>query len=118
MITLCLAHDIHAGTPNGCPKANHCMRHTLLRNRLIQAEAPITGAVCSTNDYLLYWDAASDHIPGATKMIEDDDDCHHCGQDADDCDEDQSGICSTCNGSGEGQYEGATCYRCHGRGVR
>ncbi len=26
-------------------------------------------------------------------------------------------ICSQCNGSGEGQYDGSTCYTCHGSGV-
>lgn len=26
-------------------------------------------------------------------------------------------LCGSCNGSGEGQHEGTTCYRCKGRGV-
>jgi hypothetical protein len=25
-------------------------------------------------------------------------------------------ICSQCNGSGEGQYDGTKCHRCHGKG--
>lgn len=30
-------------------------------------------------------------------------------------DEDQ--ICSGCSGCGEGQYEGTSCYKCHGSGI-
>ena len=26
-------------------------------------------------------------------------------------------ICSRCSGSGEGMYDGSTCYKCHGSGV-
>lgn len=26
------------------------------------------------------------------------------------------GICPTCSGSGEGRYEGSTCYACKGKG--
>jgi len=35
--------------------------------------------------------------------------------DEDEDDEDE--ICSGCSGSGEGMYDGSTCYKCHGRGV-
>jgi len=35
----------------------------------------------------------------------------------DDEDEDEeSGICGACNGSGEGMYDGSTCYSCGGAG--
>jgi len=27
-------------------------------------------------------------------------------------------ICTNCNGSGEGQYDGATCHYCKGRGTQ
>ena len=30
--------------------------------------------------------------------------------------DDESGICSACNGSGEGYSEGATCSKCKGKG--
>lgn len=26
-------------------------------------------------------------------------------------------VCTRCNGSGEGQFDGAVCTRCHGRGT-
>ena len=29
---------------------------------------------------------------------------------------DEPGICPACNGSGEGQFEGTTCYHCKGKG--
>ena len=29
----------------------------------------------------------------------------------------ESGICPTCNGSGEGQHEGTTCPKCKGSGA-
>jgi DnaJ-class molecular chaperone len=32
-------------------------------------------------------------------------------------DEDEDQICSGCSGCGEGQYEGTSCYKCHGSGV-
>ena len=35
----------------------------------------------------------------------------------DDTDIDEDDICSACSGSGEGMYDGSTCYKCHGRGV-
>jgi len=31
-------------------------------------------------------------------------------------DEDEEGVCSSCNGSGEGMYDGSTCHECGGRG--
>jgi hypothetical protein len=31
--------------------------------------------------------------------------------------DDEDEICSGCSGSGEGMYDGSTCYKCHGRGV-
>jgi hypothetical protein len=31
-------------------------------------------------------------------------------------DDDEDDICSACNGSGEGMYDGSTCYKCHGYG--
>ena len=34
----------------------------------------------------------------------------------DDQDDSEPGICPTCNGSGEGQHEGTTCYQCKGAG--
>lgn len=36
-------------------------------------------------------------------------------RDAED-DDDEDDICSACNGSGEGMYDGSTCYKCHGHG--
>ena len=35
----------------------------------------------------------------------------------DDEDEDCDDICPSCNGSGEGMYDGTRCSRCKGRGV-
>ena len=32
--------------------------------------------------------------------------------------DDEPGICPTCNGSGEGMFDGATCSDCRGRGER
>lgn len=32
-------------------------------------------------------------------------------------DDDEDEICSGCSGSGEGVYDGSTCYKCKGRGV-
>jgi hypothetical protein len=32
-------------------------------------------------------------------------------------DDDEDEICSGCSGSGEGMYDGSTCYKCHGSGV-
>jgi DnaJ-class molecular chaperone len=43
-------------------------------------------------------------------MCEEDDD-----QPLDDEYEDE--ICSACSGSGEGMYDGSTCYKCHGSGI-
>lgn len=37
------------------------------------------------------------------------------GTDLDDDYEDE--ICSSCSGSGEGMYDGSTCYKCKGSGV-
>ena len=34
----------------------------------------------------------------------------------DDENEDEGGYCLSCNGSGEGAYDGSTCRTCHGRG--
>lgn len=31
--------------------------------------------------------------------------------------EDEDEICSGCSGSGEGMYDGSSCYKCHGSGV-
>ena len=31
-------------------------------------------------------------------------------------DDDDEPICGACNGSGEGMYDGSTCYKCHGYG--
>ena len=31
--------------------------------------------------------------------------------------DDEEEICSGCSGSGEGMYDGSTCYKCHGSGV-
>lgn len=39
----------------------------------------------------------------------------HCGDLHQEDDEDE--ICSGCSGSGEGMYDGSTCYKCHGSGV-
>ena len=30
---------------------------------------------------------------------------------------DENPICTDCNGSGEGMYDGTTCHTCHGRGT-
>ena len=30
--------------------------------------------------------------------------------------DDEPGLCPTCNGSGEGRYEGTNCYACKGKG--
>jgi hypothetical protein len=35
---------------------------------------------------------------------------------ADDGTDSEPGICPACNGSGEGQHEGTTCYSCKGAG--
>lgn len=35
---------------------------------------------------------------------------------ADDESDSEPGICPACNGSGEGQHEGTTCYQCKGAG--
>jgi DnaJ-class molecular chaperone len=32
-------------------------------------------------------------------------------------DEDEDQICSGCSGSGEGMYDGSSCYKCHGSGI-
>lgn len=32
-------------------------------------------------------------------------------------DDDEYPICSGCSGSGEGMYDGSSCYKCHGSGV-
>lgn len=53
-ITLCLGHDVRTDRP-GCPKANDCLRHRALWARQFPAEAPITGAACSTLDYALFF---------------------------------------------------------------
>lgn len=37
---------------------------------------------------------------------------------SDDDDEDDEGYCTTCAGTGEGQYDGASCRACGGKGVR
>jgi len=37
--------------------------------------------------------------------------------DSDDDSDDEPELCSACNGSGEGQYEGSRCYVCHGKGT-
>lgn len=37
-------------------------------------------------------------------------------QDDDTTDNDEY-LCAQCNGSGEGQYDGTTCWRCKGRGT-
>lgn len=34
----------------------------------------------------------------------------------DEYDEDEDHICPACNGSGEGMYDGSTCYKCGGTG--
>jgi DnaJ-class molecular chaperone len=31
--------------------------------------------------------------------------------------DDEDEICSACSGSGEGMWDGSTCYKCRGRGV-
>ena len=31
--------------------------------------------------------------------------------------EEEEDICSACNGSGEGMYDGSTCYKCRGAGI-
>jgi RecJ-like exonuclease len=36
--------------------------------------------------------------------------------DEDDYDDDETMICPACSGSGEGRYEGETCYKCDGYG--
>lgn len=38
-----------------------------------------------------------------------------CDDEDDDDDTDNGNICPTCNGSGEGMYDGTTCPTCHGR---
>jgi len=35
---------------------------------------------------------------------------------SDDGPDSEPGICPACNGSGEGQHEGTTCYQCKGAG--
>lgn len=40
---------------------------------------------------------------------------HSCGECEDGI---YDGLCSVCNGSGEGQYDGSTCHSCHGKGTQ
>lgn len=37
-------------------------------------------------------------------------------EDIDTEDDDDEHICPACNGSGEGMYDGSSCYKCHGTG--
>jgi hypothetical protein len=48
-----------------------------------------------------------------TPMIDEEDNEDYTNDDIDDGDED----CSWCGGCGEGDYDGASCRRCHGTGV-
>jgi hypothetical protein len=48
-------------------------------------------------------------------MIEDDDDYEDPCEELDPDEYDDT--CTWCNGCGEGDYDGATCRRCHGTGV-
>ena len=43
-------------------------------------------------------------------MIDEDDDIEE-------FDDDDDEICSACSGSGEGMYDGSTCYKCKGNGI-
>jgi len=40
-----------------------------------------------------------------------------CEEDESIDDDDEDEICSACSGSGEGMYDGSTCYKCKGCGV-
>ena len=46
-----------------------------------------------------------------------DDDLDPYEEPAEEDDDDEDEICSGCSGSGEGMYDGSTCYKCHGSGV-
>ena len=58
-ITLCLGHDVHTDKPNGCPHANTCVLHLALREREFPSDSTVTGAACSTMDYMLYLEVAA-----------------------------------------------------------
>lgn len=55
------------------------------------------------------YDDWADNARDEARLMSDGDDWH-------DSDEGEEGICPTCNGSGEGQHEGTTCYNCKGSG--
>ena len=46
--------------------------------------------------------------------------CINCKQKLDEAEQEENsvGICPDCNGSGEGMFDGTTCWSCHGRGER
>lgn len=46
------------------------------------------------------------------------DPCEGCGEPFTDCECRSEQICDACNGSGEGQYDGANCWQCSGQGER
>jgi hypothetical protein len=53
---------------------------------------------------------------GETPMIDDEDDIYNEDY-TDDIDDSMQEDCSLCGGCGEGNYDGASCRRCHGTGV-
>ena len=55
--------------------------------------------------------------PDEDCMLTEDGHCHADEpEQEDDDDDDDEHICSGCNGSGEGMYDGSRCYKCHGTG--
>ena len=51
-------------------------------------------------------------------LLDSDNRCPDCKERTDDdTDEEEHNICSSCNGSGEGMYDGTRCAYCHGRGT-
>lgn len=51
--TLCLGHDVHVDKQT-CPKADICQRHVALRARNFPHGVGITGAACSSHDYVFF----------------------------------------------------------------
>lgn len=53
MSTLCLGHSTN-DQPNGCPKANECLRHVALRASNFPHESTIIGCACVQAGFPLF----------------------------------------------------------------